>query len=125
VYSSRVEWTPDEIRRRRHIRGLNQEELADLLGVSRSIINKWELGERHPGGASIRKLERELLDVSADEPTLSGATDVEFMAELARRLSRTAERGERATGGLPTQDLDWPRRDHSNGANPRHSNSGA
>lgn len=104
-----MEWTPAEIRRRRHDRRLSQEELARRLGVSRSIVNKWELGEREPGGASIRKLERELLggaDPTRDDPSLSQATYWQILAELARRHADNP--GEQTA--LPEHDLEWPRR---------------
>lgn len=134
AYSSRVEWTPAEIRRRRHDRGLSQEELAGSLGVSRSIINKWELGERHPGGASIRKLDRELLgDTLSDSPLLSQATDAQLVAELMQLVSELARRlaegrSEPPAPHLPDRDLEWPRRtpNHNSGNEPHpgHVDSG-
>ena len=73
--------------------------------MSRSIVNKWELGEREPGAASIRKLERVLLGDTRRDTPLSQATDMQLIAELARRLA-----GHAKPPALPEQDLEWPRR---------------
>lgn len=39
----------DRLRSLRNSRGLSQQKLADLLGVSKSSINMYERGEREPG----------------------------------------------------------------------------
>ena len=43
--------TPHPLRvfRERHNPPLSQEELADLFGVSRSAVTRWESGIRQPG----------------------------------------------------------------------------
>lgn len=37
---------PDELKAFRDKRGLTQQGLADLLGVERNTVNRWEMGER-------------------------------------------------------------------------------
>lgn len=39
--------TPDDLKALRAARGLSQRALADLIGVSRNTINRWEMG-LHP-----------------------------------------------------------------------------
>lgn len=36
--------TPDDIRAVRNARGLSQKEFADLLGVHRMTVSRWERG---------------------------------------------------------------------------------
>jgi len=38
--------------------GLSQEKIAEKLGVSVSIVSKWEIGLHNPRGLSLRALER-------------------------------------------------------------------
>ena len=88
AYSARVEWTSEKIRRRRREHGLSQEQLADLLGVSRSAVQQWETDKRTPGGASRRDLQRVLGDNPTHrDATLAEATDLQLLAELTRRLA--------------------------------------
>ena len=42
-----------ELRKRK---GMSQEELAGLLGVSRQTVSKWELGETSPNAAQLLQL---------------------------------------------------------------------
>jgi transcriptional regulator with XRE-family HTH domain len=37
--------TPETLRQRRHRLGLEQAELAELLGVSANTVSRWELGK--------------------------------------------------------------------------------
>ena len=58
---------------------LSQEGLAELLGVSRQAVSKWELGEGYPGVDKLMLLSREL-HVSVDsllgeDDTSSATTD--------------------------------------------------
>jgi DNA-binding transcriptional regulator YiaG len=49
--------------------------MAAFLGVSRSVLRRWETGERHPSGAARRLIW--LLDILAREPDkLKNAMDV-------------------------------------------------
>jgi transcriptional regulator with XRE-family HTH domain len=35
--------------RERQVPPLTQDQLADLLGVSKAVVSRWEAGERQPG----------------------------------------------------------------------------
>ncbi|MBP3313623.1 MAG: helix-turn-helix transcriptional regulator [Oscillospiraceae bacterium] len=50
----------------RKARGLNQETLADQVGVSRQAVSKWETGEAQPDFAKLLAL-ADALEVSLDE----------------------------------------------------------
>lgn len=144
AYSARVSWTPEQIRRQRLLRGWGQDEAAEALGVSRRSIQTWEAGLSRPQGRNADALDR----VFGQPPTgvtLSEATDAEVMVEQARRLAelraevarlraqiaRPAGGGGReisdeGQGGLPTRDLEWPRRNNpDNAPHHGHSDSGA
>ena len=45
--------TPNQIRAIRSWLGLNQQEFADRLNVSRNTVARWETGTRNPGGPAI------------------------------------------------------------------------
>lgn len=114
AYSSAVHWTPEEIRQRRNAKGWSQSEAAAAVGVSRRAITNWETGVARPSGSNIEALDRALGDAPIAEPTLRGATDWEFAAEVLRRLglrSRTdgADGADGARVELPAEDLAWPR----------------
>jgi transcriptional regulator with XRE-family HTH domain len=58
---------------------LTQDQLADLLGVSKAVVSRWEAGERQPGvgiiptitektGISARELRPDLAGLMADPP---------------------------------------------------------
>lgn len=49
----------------RKMKGLTQEQLGELVGVSRQAVSKWEAGQAVPDALTIAKLCQEL-DVSAD-----------------------------------------------------------
>ena len=44
---------PDQIKKIRQKSGLSQAKLAAVLGVSIHAVQKWEQGQRKPGGAAI------------------------------------------------------------------------
>src|SRR5690554_3620657 len=44
------------VKLRRRQLGLTQKELAKLIGISRSAVNSWEIGDHTPGGDSAVKL---------------------------------------------------------------------
>lgn len=56
----------DNILTMRKMRGMNQEELAEKLQVSRQTLSKWETGEAVPDIEKCRAL-AEIFDVSLDE----------------------------------------------------------
>ena len=47
---------PDEIRKIRERENVSQSVFANYLNVSKGIISKWECGEKHPSGASLKLL---------------------------------------------------------------------
>ena len=44
----REEWAPERILELRQARGWTRDELGQLLGISRSAIQKWEKGQHMP-----------------------------------------------------------------------------
>lgn len=112
AYPVAVEWTPQEIKSRRIARGWDQNQLAAELGVSRRAITNWETGNAEPRGENRRRLDTILGDTPQPEVSLQGASDAQFIAEMARRL---AQRDNSPT--LPAEDLWWPRA-HPQGAEP-------
>lgn len=99
-----MEWTPQEIKNRRLAKGWDQDRLASELGVSRRAITNWETDKAEPRGENRRRLDAVLGDTPQPDISLQGASDAQFIAEMARRL---ALRG--APPGLPEGDLWWPR----------------
>lgn len=55
----------ENLRAVRKVKNLSQEDLADLLGVSRQAVSKWELGEGYPEAEKLLTISREL-NVSLD-----------------------------------------------------------
>lgn len=49
--------TPAQIKHLRHDRGLSVDAMAEMLGVSRMAINKWEQGQRVPTGPALLLLQ--------------------------------------------------------------------
>lgn len=110
AYSVRVDWTPDEIRRRRNERDLSQEELADALQVSRKAVTNWENGVAEPRGKNARALDRVLGDTTtAPEVSLRDASLMQLLAEIATRFAEA----ERAPGERigPAERLKFNRAD--------------
>lgn len=104
AYSGVVEWTPTEIKTRRSAKGWDQDRLAAELGVSRRAITNWETGRAEPRGENRRRLDAVLGDTPQPDVTLQGASDAQFLAEMARRLAQRD-----STPQLPTEDMWWPR----------------
>jgi putative transcriptional regulator len=50
------EYTPEQIRSLRDRYHISQAVLAAVLNTSLSTIQKWEIGEKHPGGPSLKLL---------------------------------------------------------------------
>lgn len=104
AYSVAVEWTPQEIKTRRIARGLDQAQLAEALGISRRALTNWENGHAEPRGENRRRLDTVLGDAQQPDVSLQGASDAQFIAEMARRLSLRSQ-----PPRLPEDDLWWPR----------------
>lgn len=92
--------TPKQIKDARHRAGLTQEALGAMVGVSHRTIGNWERGGTSPQAHEhkLRSALGEHLEESdgAPAPSLRGASDVELLAEIARRFSRTAHEDRRA-----------------------------
>lgn len=48
------EYSPEQIRTLRDRYHISQSVLAAILNTSLSTIQKWEIGEKHPGGPSLK-----------------------------------------------------------------------
>jgi len=56
ISSMRKIFKSDLLKEIRRKRGISQEKLAELVGVTRSTVAKWEIGERSPKGDHLIKL---------------------------------------------------------------------
>lgn len=80
-------------------RGLTQQQLAQLLGLSKSSVNMYERGEREPGLETLAAM-ADLFEVDLDELTGRAAPPAETQAEhRVRMLARRA-------AGLPQEEYD-------------------
>ena len=78
----------DELKRRRGRMRLTQRELADRIGVGLRTVSSWEaLGSRPLPGTAEGRLTAVFGPPDTDPPrALSKVSDLELIAELARRL---------------------------------------
>ncbi len=60
-----IDLFPTRLRRLRERRGISRSALGECCGLSKSIISKYERGEREPTAGSLRKL-ADFFDVSSD-----------------------------------------------------------
>lgn len=108
AYPARVQWTPEEIVRRRIAHGYNsQESLARALGLSRRAVTNWETGKVTPRGSSLRELERVLGGEPNDndeDRALRRVSDGRLWAEMQRRYYNALE--------LADQTADQPIDEH-------------
>lgn len=91
--------TGQQIRSARERAGLTQEELANRLGVSMRSVGNWERGATVPRSksAAVEAILGDHLEGPASAtPPLAEASDVELLAEIAKRFTRVQER---ANGG--------------------------
>lgn len=98
AWESSYVMTGDEIREARERAGLTQAQLGKAVGVSLRTIGNWERGETP---VAPRMQSRLLQALNAEHPSvrrdpLGEASDVELLAEIAKRFARTAEPDERA-----------------------------
>jgi transcriptional regulator with XRE-family HTH domain len=77
----------EKLQQLRKSRGLTQEELAELLFVSRTAISRWESGRGYPGIDSLKEISK-LFQVSIDD-LLSG----ERLISIAEREKQESIRG--------------------------------
>jgi transcriptional regulator with XRE-family HTH domain len=98
----------EEIRSAREQAGLTQEELGAKLGVSMRTVGNWERGSTIPRSkarAIQAVLGEYLATTEGNEPSLSAASDVELLAEIAKRLSRAnRQQQESQRKEAPSQD---------------------
>lgn len=50
--------TPEQVRKARAKTGETQAEFAVRIGVSIHAVRKWEQGQRHPGGAAAKVINK-------------------------------------------------------------------
>ena len=65
----------ENLRKARILKGLKQEELANILGVTQASISQYERGDRIPIDRNLRKI-CEALDVSLEELTGDDSCEV-------------------------------------------------
>ena len=68
----------EKLRELRKIRGLTQEELAEILYVSRTAVSKWESGRGYPSIESLKEISN-YFSVTIDD--LLSAEKLIFIAE--------------------------------------------
>lgn len=116
-------WTGAEVRRRRELLGLQQDQLAEAVGVHRRTVTNWETGGQPPSGRHLARLQ-EVLRLPEEEgdhqigPLLA---DADFSQVLLRMVE--LHNRQRAEDGLPPLlDLsgvhppaDLPEHDHVEG----------
>ncbi|WP_216855948.1 helix-turn-helix transcriptional regulator [Acidisphaera sp. S103] len=103
-----------QLRRFRRLRGIKQDHVAALLGVSQGLISRWEAGLHTPSPALYRRLEKLLaskVDPAADAALRrlieNAVAPVHLICDashvlLAASAAREAEWGSRATPFLGT-----------------------
>ncbi|MBQ7337353.1 MAG: helix-turn-helix transcriptional regulator [Clostridia bacterium] len=91
------------IKRLRTQRGLTQEQLAQLLGISAQAISKWETSETYPDGALLVPLAR-ALHVSLDELFDNSVNSMRDVSVRIRAL--LAEKTDREQYSM-MRDLCW------------------
>lgn len=102
VKDSEAMITGEEIRRARQRAGWSQGELAQRVGTSQRTVGNWERGDTSPSqreGSVRQALEGYLDDDRASSVSLSSASDVELLGEIARRLGRAHTRQEEEVVG--------------------------
>ena len=91
----------EAIRRFRKNRGFTQDQLAEMVGVKRSVISKYESGTISPSYVMINKIAAALgipvLDLVEDagpvigEKTVSEALEYDYLSQLDYHLSNMTE----------------------------------
>lgn len=107
AYSGRVQWTSAEIKRRREAKGWSQQRLADAVGASRRAVTNWETGVAEPQGRNLRGLERALGDEPEPDVLLRDASNLQFAAEMLRRLSVATTGTPSEQGEVGKENLFW------------------
>lgn len=66
---------------------LSQEKLAELVGVSRQAVSKWETGLSNPDTENLIKL-GEIFNLSIDEFTGRVSVDNEFTEKMSEKINK-------------------------------------
>lgn len=111
----------EDIRQARERARMTQTELADALGVNESTVSNWERGRSNPKNrlGAIREVlhmdatgNHDTGDVTPDPGRpLEDATDMELIAEIARRLSQNTQTDQpphRIVTEAATERISWP-----------------
>lgn len=81
----------EELQKARTIKGITQEELAEMLGISRQSVSKWERGEGYPEVETLiniaKRLSLSLDDLMNEE--LKCVTDFESISNLDANVCRS------------------------------------
>lgn len=93
----------ENVKKYRQARGLTQEQLANLLGISAQAVSKWETSETYPDGALLVPL-AEALEVSLD--SLFGR-EFGSMDDLTARLYRRLEQTKREDQMREARAIGW------------------
>ena len=98
--------------------GLSQEALADMVGVSRQAVSKWETGEALPETAKLAALGA-ALGVSVDwllsdsEPEEPEEEPAAFVAAAGRRIRLTAAMREQYQAHVAAERAEAARQDEA------------
>ncbi|MDJ0319791.1 helix-turn-helix domain-containing protein [Pseudarthrobacter sp. PS3-L1] len=109
-YESEAMISGEQIRSAREASGLTQQELAKQLGVTLRTVGNWERGESVPRNRepAIRQLLARYMGAKAAVVNiLDGATDMELLAEIARRMARADVRATANSERLPKRPEDY------------------
>ena len=81
----------EELQKVRSAKGITQEELAEMLGISRQSVSKWERGEGYPEVETLisiaKKLRLSLDELMSEE--LACVTDFESLSTLDADICRS------------------------------------
>lgn len=81
--------TGKDLRRAREAQRLSRKDAAKIMGIGERTLVRWENDGIPESG--LPAVEGFIDPTQRIEPTLSGASDAQFLAEVARRLGRGAE----------------------------------
>lgn len=79
----------EKIHELRKARKMSQERIAELLGVSRQAVSKWETGQSNPNTENLICL-AEIFNVTVEELT-NPDTKVELVYDLKKEIERVKE----------------------------------
>lgn len=86
---------PDRIKEARKSVGLNQRELADLIGVTRQSVSQWEQGAKNPDGSTLFQIASALKQpvsyFTTDRPATFGESSVAFYRAFGAQTKKRNE----------------------------------